>query len=452
MMKKIKELFATPKKAVITSVCVLGGLAVLGTGTSFATAAVAKNQSIGIEGAQTAVLADAGVAKDEAFFTKTEFDFDDGRFVYDVTFLANGTEYDYKVKASDGTIMRRETEPTRAIAATEADTGIGVEAAKQKALADAGLTTSQVTFAKEALDRENGGVVYDVEFYTDSQKYEYEINAETGAVVNKSVEARTQTNQQSATTNVTSQTDIGLEAAKQKALADASVSASQVTFTKGRKDWDDGSAIYDVEFYTSSQKYEYEINAATGAVVSKDVEARKQTATAQTSQTSGSQQSASANAGTSATSQTDIGLEAAKQKALADAGVSASQVTFTKGRKDWDDGILLYEVEFYTDSASYEYDIKASNGAVYQRSVEKFRQQQNQNGSGSYIGVDKAKSIAIQHAGVSADQVQFSKAKLENDDGLTVYEVEFFANGMEYEYQIQALTGDIIDFDADYTD
>ena len=62
MMKKIKELFATPKKAVITSVCVLGGLAVLGTGTSFATAAVAKNQSIGIEGAQTAVLADAGVA------------------------------------------------------------------------------------------------------------------------------------------------------------------------------------------------------------------------------------------------------------------------------------------------------------------------------------------------------------------------------------------------------
>ena len=42
-----------------------------------------------------------------------------------------------------------------------------------------------------------------------------------------------------------------------------------------------------------------------------------------------------------------------------------------------------------------------------------------------------------------------SKAKLENDDGYTVYEVEFYKDRMEYEYKIDAATGEIIEYDMD---
>lgn len=46
----------------------------------------------------------------------------------------------------------------------------------------------------------------------------------------------------------------------------------------------------------------------------------------------------------------------------------------------------------------------------------------------------------------------FSKAKLENDDGRTVYEIEFYYNTTEYEYKINASTGEILEFDSDRMD
>ena len=45
--------------------------------------------------------------------------------------------------------------------------------------------------------------------------------------------------------------------------------------------------------------------------------------------------------------------------------------------------------------------------------------------------------------------MQFSKAKLENDDGMVEYDVSFYYNGMEYEYTINAVSGDIMEYDHD---
>ena len=72
--------------------------------------------------------------------------------------------------------------------------------------------------------------------------------------------------------------------------------------------------------------------------------------------------------------------------------------------------------------------------------------------TGNYIGEEKAKEIALNHAGLSSSAVTFVRAQLDWDDGRAEYEVEFYSNGTEYDYDIDAVTGDIrsYDYDAEY--
>ena len=222
--------------------------------------------------------------------------------------------------------------------------------------------------------------------------------------------------------------DIGLEKAKSIALADAGLTASQVTFTKARQDWDDGRMVYDVDFYTGTAKYDYEILASDGTVLQREKETFSTGGTGTTS---------------------DVGLEKAKSIALADAGLTASQVTFTKARQDWDDGRMVYDVDFYTSTAKYDYEI-AADGTVLQREQETFATGgTGTTNNGSYIGVEKAKSIALANAGLSASQVTFVKAQQDWDDGRMEYEIEFYYGGLKYEYTINAANGTILDMDMD---
>lgn len=66
-----------------------------------------------------------------------------------------------------------------------------------------------------------------------------------------------------------------------------------------------------------------------------------------------------------------------------------------------------------------------------------------QNNAG--IDLEKAKSIALADAGFDASQVQFKKANLDTDDGVQKYEIEFINGATEYEYDIDAQTGAIIE-------
>ena len=137
----------------------------------------------------------------------------------------------------------------------------------------------------------------------------------------------------------------------------------------------------------------------------------------------------------------------AKEIALADAGVAEADAVFLKVRLDWDDGRAEYEVEFYSGNTEYDYDIDAVTGAIRERSIE--TRATAQPAASSYIGVDQAKSIALKHAGLSAAEVSFTKAKLEKDDGLRKYEIEFIKGSTEYEYEIDAATGSVLEYDVE---
>ena len=67
----------------------------------------------------------------------------------------------------------------------------------------------------------------------------------------------------------------------------------------------------------------------------------------------------------------------------------------------------------------------------------------------NYISVDQAKNIALGQAGFSASSVNFVKTKLENDDGRTEYEIEFYNGTTEYSYTIDAVTGSVLEYDVE---
>lgn len=71
---------------------------------------------------------------------------------------------------------------------------------------------------------------------------------------------------------------------------------------------------------------------------------------------------------------------------------------------------------------------------------------------GNVISAEKAKSIALADAGLKESQVTISKIKYEWDDGIQIYDVEFYQGYMEYEYEINATTGVIIEKDMGYDD
>ena len=62
---------------------------------------------------------------------------------------------------------------------------------------------------------------------------------------------------------------------------------------------------------------------------------------------------------------------------------------------------------------------------------------------------EEAKQIALNKAGVTDEEATFTKARLDYDDGREEYEFEFFANGMEYEIDVDANTGRVVKFDVE---
>ena len=168
-----------------------------------------------------------------------------------------------------------------------------------------------------------------------------------------------------------------------------------------------------------------------------------------------------------------IGVEAAKSAAFAHAGLDASQVTMGEVDFDYEDGRMVYELEFYASGAEYEYDIDASTGAVVKFSQEGGRTQTGssagsggasgnvssgagsgtaQSGAGGTatdIGREDALAAALNHAGISQDQVYDLEVKREYDDGRLEYEIEFKTGGWEFEYTISAADGTILDYERD---
>ncbi len=68
------------------------------------------------------------------------------------------------------------------------------------------------------------------------------------------------------------------------------------------------------------------------------------------------------------------------------------------------------------------------------------------------VTLKDAKQIALNHANLKAGEVRFTKTHTDREDGRRVYEIKFRKGTTEYEYEIDAGTGAIRDFDIDHYD
>ncbi|MBR3781182.1 MAG: PepSY domain-containing protein [Clostridia bacterium] len=221
-----------------------------------------------------------------------------------------------------------------------------------------------------------------------------------------------------------------------------------VMFGAPSLDEENGKRHYEVEFGYNGFKYDYEVAVDDGSILKAEKEAERVKVSAKESVSANSEVHVSKN-----NNNGYISVEAAKQKALDDAGVKAEDAVFLKAYYDSNDIVPHYEVKFKANGYEYEYEVKASDGSVLEKDVDKERNSgKTSSASKEYISQDKAKSTAFDHASVKAADVKFSKAELDRDDMVVHYDVEFVAGKYEYEYEINAETGKVIAFDKEFND
>ncbi len=145
----------------------------------------------------------------------------------------------------------------------------------------------------------------------------------------------------------------------------------------------------------------------------------------------------------------------AKAIALTHAGLSENAVSNMLCKFDYDDGVAEYEVEFWDGTTEYDYEINAISGEIigYDYDMESYDAKPvttpDTATSTEYIGEAKAKDIALAHAGLSESAVSNMLCKFDYDDGVAEYEVEFWDGTTEYDYEINAISGEIIGYDYD---
>ncbi len=145
---------------------------------------------IGKEKAIQLALKAAGVEKANARELECELDYEKGIMVYEIEFKSAGTEYDVDVNAVTGEVVRNVSErdddyrePTVSTAPPVSTAYIGKDTAIGAALKHAGVYRSNAREISVELDTDEGVACYEVEFKSGGKEYDYEINAETGAII-----------------------------------------------------------------------------------------------------------------------------------------------------------------------------------------------------------------------------------------------------------------------------
>ena len=161
-----------------------------------------------------------------------------------------------------------------------------------------------------------------------------------------------------------------------------------------------------------------------------------------------------------------ISMEQAQTAALDAANINAADADVSSATLSEVAGVTCYKVEFTSGDHAYSYSINAESGEVLEASYRDknaapvdstqtdttasgvtttpAQTAPNANTSAGAVDEAKAQEIALAHAGIKAADATITKSKLDYDDGRQVYEIEWYANGAKYDYEIAVATGEIV--------
>ena len=155
-----------------------------------------------------------------------------------------------------------------------------------------------------------------------------------------------------------------------------------------------------------------------------------------------------------------IGTDKAMDIAAAAFGkASTAKMAYSAVDPELDESPAHYEVEITSQTGEeFEYKVDAYTGAILESKREAADGtevpvvQPSKPAASGDIGYAKAKSVALNHAGVSENKAYDMDIELDDEDGTLVYEVEFKSGNMEYSYEINAATGAILKHEAELDD
>lgn len=245
-------------------------------------------QTISMEAAQTAALQAANIDAADADISSATLSEVAGVTCYKVEFTSGDHTYAYSINAESGEVLEAsyrdknaapadstQTDTTASGATTtpaqtntpntNTSTGAVDEAKAQEiALAHAGVKAADATITKSKLDYDDGRQIYEIEWYANGAKYDYEIAVSTGEIVNSGYEAKT-------VVGTGNNATVSEATAKQTALARVSGAAEKDIY-EWKLDYDDGRPEYEGKIIYGGTEYEFTIDATSGTITEWDAE------------------------------------------------------------------------------------------------------------------------------------------------------------------------------------
>lgn len=272
------------QKWLLAGTALLLAAALAGCGNTPAADQTAK---ISMEQAQTAALDAANIEAVDADISSATLSEVSGVICYKVEFTSGDHAYSYSINAENGEVLEASyrdknaapadstqsdttasgatTTPAQITPSTSTSTGAVDEAKAQEiALAHAGVNAADATITKSKLDYDDGRQVYELEWYANGAKYDYEVAVATGEIVNSGYEAKTVVGTGNSAT-------VSEATAKQTALSRVP-GATAANIYKFKLDFDDGRWEYEGEIRYGTMEYDFTIDANTGALLEWDME------------------------------------------------------------------------------------------------------------------------------------------------------------------------------------
>lgn len=349
---------------------------------------VCVSKFISLEEAKKIALKDAKLDEltQKIVFTREELSRNQGKPCYLLEFYTGTNQYFYQIDAKSGSIIY-------------AGKYITLSEAKKIALDDAGCK-DKVSFTEETLV--SGGIktpYYRLVFADVKTQWTYRIDAVLGTVLEKQ-------QKEIVTTDF-----ISLEEAKEIALKDAGLNEAtqKIVFTREELNRNSGKPCYILEFYTAKKQYSYKVDAKNGSIIE---------------------------------AYHFILLADAKKIALDDAGVNVKVVFTTEELVAGGIKSPYYYFVFESDSARWTYKIDAVLGVIMDKTCDKIIPP-----APEFIGVEKAKQIALEDAGLdeATQKIVFTREELSRNQGKPCYILEFYTDKCAYSYKVDAVSGDILE-------